>query len=223
MRIFHMALAKIRSGKYSACILQDEYRELMTYARERKVKLEGFKKFSGDISLIKELVDDIVTIADDFPRILSDRRSVVVRLDEHLQNEDFATTDRHLISINADVFNDREYLECEYEMLANKGKFVKGTTYRSVIRHELGHVVANIYMFDPMEIAKCILFNTDESEIIRYVKSKVSLYASDFEDGREFISECFSAYYSNIDNSFAEEYVNKCKELGKEDAYYEKK
>lgn len=223
MKIFRMAFGKAGQGKYASCISQQEYREIMSYARIRGVKLEGFKRFSGDIKLIREIVDDIVVIAKDFPRILVDRRSVVVRFEENLLEGDFATTDRHLISINASLFNDTKYLEQEYKSLSDRGKFVRGTNYRSVIRHELGHVVANIYKINPMNIAKEIFQDKSNFEILEYIHDDVSAYASDYEDGREFISECFSAYYSNIDIFFANEYVNKCKEYAKEVYLYDKK
>ena len=61
-------------------------------------------------------------------------------------------------------------------------------------------------------IAKSILTQKSESEILVYVKANISSYASDYEDGREFISECFSAYYSGVPLEFAEMYVEKCKE-----------
>lgn len=213
---FRMAFGGASYGKYATCISKEEYREIMDYAFERKIKLEGFKKFSGGIGLIKEIIDDIVEIAQDFPKLLIQRKSIVLRFDEHISESDFATTNRHLISINGDIFNNREYLENEYHMLAEMGNFVKGTSYRSVIRHEVGHVVANIYGWKPMDIAKIVLQTSDENDILDYVMNNLSLYAAEYEDGREFISESFSAYYSSVDNPFAEAYVNKCKELAKE-------
>ena len=213
---FRMAFGGASYGKYSTCITKDEYKELMSYANERKVKLEGFKKFSGSRDLIKEAIDDIVEIAKDFPKILTDRKSIVLRFDEYLSEKDFATTNRHLISINGNIFNNRKYFEHEYRMMADLGTFVKGTEYRSVVRHEIGHVVANIYGINPMCIAKEVLQTEDENDIFDYIMNNLSLYAVEYEDGREFISESFSAYYSGVDNSFAKEYVNKCKELAKE-------
>ena len=88
-------------------------------------------------------------------------------------------------------------------MTAQRGHFVKDTTYRSIIRHELGHVVSNMYKLNPMEIAQLVLPGLSNTDIIKYVKENLSLYAADYSDGREFISECFSAYYSGVDNDFA--------------------
>ncbi len=219
MKLFHLPFGIRKSNyTYSAYITQDEYRNLMDYAREHHVKLENFKKFSGDINLIKELIDDIAIVAEDFPKILTVRKSVVIRLDEHSPLEDFATTDYHLISINSKLFNDRLYLEEEYELLSRIGKFVKNTNYRSIIRHELGHVVANIYRLNPLKIARSIFPDKTNEEILQFIKSTLSLYAADYKDGREFISEYFSAYYSQADVPYATKYIDRCKELAKEDS-----
>lgn len=219
MKLFHLPFGIRKSNyTYSAYITQDKYRNLMDYAREHHVKLENFKRFSGNINLIKELIDDIAIVAEDFPKILTVRKSVVIRLDEHSPLEDFASTDYHLISINSKLFNDRLYLEEEYELLTRIGKFVKNTNYRSIIRHELGHVVANIYRLNPLMIARSIFPDKTNEEILQFIKSTLSLYAADYKDGREFISEYFSAYYSQADVPFAAKYINKCKELAKEDS-----
>ena len=205
----------------SSFITQAEYKEIMNYARVRNIKLEGFKRFSGDIAIIKEMLDDVVVIAKDFPRILTDRKSLVVSLNENLLESDFATTIGHVISINKKIFDDKDYLEKEYDLLADVGTFVKGTNYRSIIRHEIGHVVANIYCLPTLEIAKFVLNLECEEEIYKYVIENLSLYAAEYEDGVEFISESFSAYYSGVENAFAREYIYKCKSMAKEEIIYD--
>ncbi len=214
---FHLPFGIRPSDKYFSCISKEEYQELMRYATERGVRLEGFKRFSGEVPLIKELIEDVVNVAKDFPEILVGRKSVVVRLDDYAPDNDFATTDRHLISINSKMYNDKEYLKREYITLSEQGKFVKGTDYRGVIRHELGHVVANVYGIVSMEVAKEIMPNQRIPKILEYVHDNVSEYAAAYEDGREFISECFSAYYGCVNNQFAKKYVEICKKKAKED------
>lgn len=209
----------VRSSKWkkASCITPCEYKEIMEYARKRHIKLEGFKRFSGDIAIVKEMIDDIVTIAKDFPRILTDRKSLVIRLDESMLDGDFATTYGHVVAINAKIFNNKDYLKKEYQLMSELGTFVKGTSYRSIIRHEIGHVVANIYRLNTMKIAESILSLNSRDSIYKYIMDNLSLYAAEYEDGVEFISESFSAYYSDIDNVFAKEYIDKCKEIIKEE------
>ena len=201
----------------------EEYTDVMDYARKNGVKLEGFKRFSGNIGVIKEMIDDIVSIAHDFPKILNSSKSVVISNDTNSLDDDFATTINHIVYINAHIYNNLDYLKDEYDIVAQRGHFVKNTTYRSIIRHELGHVVSNMYKLDPMMVARMLLPDKTSNEIIKYVKETVSLYAADYPDGREFISECFSAYYSGVDNDFAKQYVLQCQYLIKEAYVYDKK
>lgn len=215
---FHLPFG-IRQNKSenTSYITKEEFRKLSGYASEHEVRLENFKHFKGDINTIVELIDDITKIAEDFPKILEGRKSLVISLDEHSSEDDFATTVGHIIYLNSNLYADLNYLKSEYDLAVQQGKFVAETDYHGVIRHELGHVVANRYTIDTMKIAKKILPNMTESDIIKYISNHVSLYAADFKDGREFISECFSAYYGGASNSFAEKYVKICKTISEKE------
>lgn len=41
----------------------------MSYAKDKDIRLSGFKQFDGDIQIIFDLVDDVDEIATDFPLI----------------------------------------------------------------------------------------------------------------------------------------------------------
>lgn len=213
---FHLPFG-IRIGSFSntSYISKEEFIKLSNYANDNNVRLEGFKRFKGDITDIIDLIDNIEVISKDFPRILNGKKSVIISLDESSSEDDFATAIGHIVYINAKLYNDIDYLKSEYDMAMLNGKFVSNTDYHSVIRHEIGHVVANIYNINTMEIAKMILPCLAESQIIEYVREHLSKYAADYKDGREFISEAFSACYSNVDNEFAKKYVEQCKILAK--------
>ncbi len=206
---------RLNKNDSSSYISKEEYVKLSHYATDNKIKLEGFKKFKGNIKDIMELIDDIVVIAQDFPLILDDYKSVVLSLDTASCDDDFSTTVMHIVYLNASLYNDIDYLKSEYELAVEQGKFVQGTDYHSVIRHEIGHVVANKYKIDTMAVAQSIFPGKTKAELIEYVKNNVSLYAATYNDGREFISECFSAYYSNVANDFEINYVKGCMEYGK--------
>lgn len=195
----------------SKYISKEEYRELSQYAANNGIRLEGFKQFKGDIEIIKELLDDIITISKDFPMIIIGRKPVTISLYQQSSEDDFATTINHIVYLNAKLYDASDYLKSEYESAMEQNKFVYGTDYRSVIRHEIGHVVANIYKIDPFEIARKVLPNMNKTQIKEYIRDNLSIYASEYDDGREFISESFSAYYSKVNNDFAEKYVEECK------------
>ena len=212
---FHLPFGIRKRTLGNVYISKEEFKRLSDYANANHVKLEGFKRFTGNIADIIELIDDIVVISKDFPLLLNWKKSLTISLDENSVEDDFATAYGHIIYLNAQLYNDIDYLNSEYHVVMSQGKFVGGTDYHSVIRHEIGHVIATIYGIDTMGIAQTIFPELNESEIIEYVKEHLSQYAADYKDGREFISESFSAYYSKVDNEFANKYVEKCINIAK--------
>lgn len=202
-----------KKGESNTYISKEEFHDLVNYANDRNIRIARFKKFTGDTAVIKEVIDDIVIIANDFPAILEGKRRLELNLDYYCREDVFATTEHHLVYLNAQLFSDISYLKTEYELAMSQGKFVTNTDYRSIIRHELGHVVANIYGFSSMNIAKDILKTNSHVAVIEYVKENLSLYSAEYEDGREIIAECFSGYYSNAKNGFANDFIKRCIEL----------
>ena len=199
-------------ARYGTPISDKLFHELRDYAMKRGIKLSGFKDFVGDIQTIKIVIDDICQIAEDFPRILDEKVGIWLELDYNL-GTDFATTEAgHIIHLNGGYFSNIEVLEEEYDSAIAEGRFVSDTNWRSISRHEVGHVVAYAYSIDPLEVAKEIM-KTGSSVQVRYrIGKELSLYAAEYEDGREFISESFSGYYSGTDNAIATEFVKRCLE-----------
>lgn len=211
-----MSSYKSQIEKYGKPISKDAYSELADYAEKRNVHLSGFKDFVGDIKVIESVIDDICEIAGDFPKIISGKNAIELKLDYEM-GTDFATTKhKHIIHINAVYYSNLEILTSDYDEGVAENRFVKNTNWRSVIKHEVGHVVANIYKLNPMEIAKDILDMEREIEVLEYLTDELSLYSTELEDGTEIISESFSGYYSNAGNNFADKYVKRCIEIIKE-------
>lgn len=181
-----------------------QFKEVMKYAREKGVRLSGFKQFDGNIQTVKELVDDVDAIAADFPLIKEGKKPVTILLDESIDSNDFAVTRNHVICINANAFRDTGKLAEEYQKLVDGGWFVKGTDYRSIIRHETGHVIANKYGLDGLETVKTVAGVTSNDAAICVARKELSEYAAFYSDGTEIISEVFSgAYSSGEKNKFA--------------------
>lgn len=190
----------------------DEYKEVMKYARERNIELSGFKQFDGDILTVKELIDDAESAASLYPEIKEGKKKLTIMLDEYMNSEDFAVTRGHVISINADAYRDTKRLAEEYDRLVREKWFVSGTDYHSIIKHEMGHVVANRYNIDGLEIAERITGKTG-AELITYLRNELSEYSASYPDGREIIAECFSSVFSGADNEFALKFVNECAKM----------
>ncbi len=201
---------KAQVEQYGTPISSDEFRELRDYANRHGIKLSGFKDFVGDISAIKTVIDDICVISNDFPEILNERQGIWLELDYNL-GTDFATTESgHIIHLNAVFYSNMEMLTREYSKCESDGRFVKGTDWRAIVRHEVGHVVANVYNIDPMDLAKELKETKRTAEILDILTDELSVYSTEYNDGREIISECFSGYYSNVGNTFADMYVKAC-------------
>lgn len=192
-------------------ITKEEYRELMQYASDKGIALSGFKQFDGDIELIKDTIDSASEIADKFPKIKTGSRRFTIELDSHMSADDFAITSGHIVRINADAFRNREVLQQEYANLVKEGWFAKGTTYQSIIKHEAGHVVANLYDINSLEVAKQVTGIQSNVTVMSFIEENLSQYSVSYADGREIISECFSsAFGSDEPSEFALKFVEKC-------------
>ena len=201
---------KAQVEQYGIPISSEEFQELRNYANNHGIKLSGFKDFVGDISIIKTVIKDICDISVDFPEILDDRQGIWLELDYDL-GTDFATTESgHIIHLNAVFYSNKEMLTREYAKCEADGRFVKGTDWRAIVRHEVGHVVANLYNIDPMDLAKKLKGINSTADVLDILTDELSMYSTEYNDGREIISECFSGYYSKAGNDFADIYVKTC-------------
>ncbi len=201
--------------RYGKPITKEEYKELKEYSDEHHVRISGFKEYVGNIENIKAAIDVIAIIATDFPRILDDRNGVVLQLDYGMGEEDIAEVNEHIMSLNAIYFCNFSFLKESYAEGTAENRYVCGTDWLSVIRHETGHVVGNMYHINSMNIAKGILKTKSSVHVLMAVRDLLSKYSAEDENGGEIISECFSAYYGGIKNDFAKRFVNECIELVK--------
>ena len=204
---------KAQVAIYGTPISTAEYRGLRDYAEAFGVRLSGFKNYVGDVAVIKTVIDDIAVMSKDFPRIIDERNGIVLHLDYDMSDDDFATTDNywgHEIQLNAGLFSDLSILEESYDQQVQAGRFVKNTNWRSIVRHEVGHVVANLYRFDVIKFTEDTFGIKNRIDILERLKRELSLYSAEYFDCREVISECFSAYYSKVDNKIAYAFVMKC-------------
>lgn len=74
---------------------------------------------------------------------------------------------------------------------------MKGTDYKSIIIHELGHVFSNRYHINSLEITKRILNIEKVDDIMNYLSSELSNYSAEVVNGNEIIAEVFSDYFTN--------------------------
>ena len=208
-------------------ISKSAYKEIKAYADINGVSLRNFKDYTGDITEIIEIIDKIKMVARDFPNLINNRYQVVLGL-YFEESDEYAGTENHTVTLNGLYFNDSSETCKAYNEKVATGHFVKGTTYKDIIFHELGHVVCNTYKLNPLKIAKEVLDCKLDVEVAEYVADNLSLYSAvTFEsiierkgtifDGSEIIAECFCAYYSDAaNNEFANQFVTKCLKIVQE-------
>ena len=195
-------------------ISEDELKQVKAYARSKGIELNGFKSFDGELQTVYDLIDDADSIAKRYPEIKTGKRRLMIELSP-MQNQVFAETQGHVIKINQDAFRSTAKLEEEYEKLLKENYFPAGTTYRALIKHEVGHVIDNHYSeIRPIEIAKEIIGTDSSTEVIQYVKRHLSTYAAEKKNGVEIIAEAYAAVYgSEHPCEFALKFVEKCDKI----------
>lgn len=196
-------------------ITSEQYKDLKKYAEDKGVNLRGFKKSDVDIKLMQDVIDDCSKMFEIYPELKgTERKPFTLELSYYMKDDDFAETTpniTHIVKLNGNAFRDREKLAEEYSKLEQSGWFVKGTDYHSIIRHEMGHLYGDIHKIDSLEVSKNILNLNDNLSVFPLVFENLSEYASSFTDGTEIISEVFSAYYGNVNNDFANKFIEKLK------------
>lgn len=195
-------------------ISSEDYKEAMKYARKKEIELSGFKNYDGSVEIIREIVDDADSVLRFYPELKTGKQRVTIMLDEYISNNDFAITNNHIIRLNANAFRDTKILSEEYRKLVDSGWFVKGTDYHSIVKHEIGHVVANRYGVDGMKIALQITEIEKKAELLIYLQKNLSDYSASIANGGEIIAECFSAVYNlKSPPDFALRFIKECGKL----------
>lgn len=191
-------------------ISNESYKSIMSYARSKDIELSGFKQYDGKIETIMQLVDDADSVLKLYPELKKGKNKVVFELDELMDSEDFAKTVGHIIHINANAFRNADMLNEEYMKAVKDKWFAQGTDYHAIVKHEIGHVVANKYNINGLEIAEKIT-GKKGAYLSEFLEKNLSRYSASYEDGREIISECFASVYGgNTKNEFALKFVEEC-------------
>ncbi|MBQ8515628.1 MAG: phage minor capsid protein [Ruminococcus sp.] len=195
----------------------EQRRELTEYASSKGITLTGLAGTDVDAELLKEAVDDAAFILDLHPELRgSSGNPFTIKIVNGMDANDFAMTykrERNIIRLNANAYRDKQKLQEEYQRLVDLKWFVQGTSYRSIIKHELGHVYANVHKIDGLKLAKDLLQMSGD-ETLMYVMDNLSLYSGCYSDGSEIISEVFSSYYGGNPKAFERNFIALLKEDG---------
>ena len=184
-------------------------RELTEYAAERGMVLKGLRRSDVDPELIKEMIDTAEEMLRKYPELNSNPNlPFTLKVVNGMDANDFAMTTRYqdinVVQLNANAFRDKNKLEEEYDKLVKERWFAHGTSYRSIIVHEIGHMYQRRRQLsdeDIVNIAMRVSGISDKKALFRYIESDLSRYASRYKEGTEILSEVFSSFYSGNSQS----------------------
>ncbi len=202
-------VAGLDHGK-GTVISESAYKELRDYAESRGVALSGFRNAIVDVKAVKQALDAITEVIEVFPELKEKGRKQLTLELTTLGDNTFAQIDnnrKHIVSINAKYYWDKEFLDKEYGSAAKEGWFVRGTTSEAVIYHEMGHKYASVNKISSLRISKRLTNINERIRLLDYINNNLSIYAASEYNCSEVISEVFSAYFSNVDNKFAESFM----------------
>ena len=60
----------------------------------------------------------------------------------------------HILHLSPDAYRSKQILEEKYAEFAEIGWFVKGTDYRSITYHEIGHMFSNTHNIDGLRLSQ---------------------------------------------------------------------
>ena len=190
-----------------------ERESLVEYAKERGVKINGIRAFDGDTDLLKEQIDIISQLRQDFKL----KPKITIGFGD-LPEDDFAETSGTTIIFNKTVLRNRNISESNL----STGGFAS-SDIRLIGAHEMGHIVSRQYGEKGIEIARKTYYNIfknypTNSDLLGYLISEVSPYSVTAQIKpnekkwnpklfKELIPEIIGKWKTNT-NGFSDMFVN---------------
>ena len=196
----------------SKIISKEEYAELRNLAAAHGISLIGVKNFDDSSKIMRETIETLIKLKEKFPAVSDRRHRLELEMSILLDARDYAITKERRIQLNAAAYRDVNLLTAEYQKDVADGWFVKGTTWRAIIHHEFGHVVANVYKLAPLKIA-CEITGLKPVETLKFLGANLSKYAGLKLDGSEIISEVFADISTGNACDFSRKFYDKVLEL----------
>jgi len=193
----------------------DEITQIKEYAKNKRIIIQGIKHFDGDREELKRTIDTLSELADIYPEVREGKHNLRLEFSSLFASNDFGATDQMVIVLNINPYRDIKLFESEVKKLAEIHYFTRGTTYHDIVVHEFGHVIANKYNINCIEIAEKILGEKNflnRKELLDEIKRILSTYGGSRADGSEIISECFSSVYGSnpIPGDFELRFIEEC-------------
>lgn len=144
----------------------------------------GFKNYRGDPQVLDDVLKHIQNNQPILTKLSGDDKIILKYgnvLDEsgRVDTGAFALTKGRTVTLNKFMYDDTDYLIKEYSDMVKSGHFVKGTDYRNIVDHEIGHVSAHQRKQLVIQLRK-LCYNKALAKHITYgefVEKNISEYA----------------------------------------------
>ena len=152
-----------------------ELNEITEYAKSKGIQIYNPKQFDGDIELLREQIDVISGMKDEWGLT----QKITVSFNE-LDDDDFAITINSSITFNKKVLRDREVTNRNL----NTDNALAASDVKGITAHEMGHIISQKYGEKGLDIAKETYYNVynkrvSDTEICQYLKNNISGYSAD--------------------------------------------
>lgn len=178
---------------------REEYKSLKQYAKSKGVTLTNtIQEFDGKPETIRNIIDDIESVVKDNEILRNTKRNISLSLADMIDDNDYAMTSGLQITINKNAYRDTNILEMDYQKSVKDKWFMEGTTHRSIIMHEMGHIYAN--QKGDEKIIKTIMKEykiENKSKLSEFAEKNLSTYAGKGQSGHEIIGEVFAGVYGS--------------------------
>lgn len=172
---------------------KEELTELIKYAKSKGVQIHNKNAFDGDIGLLKEQIDIVAQMHNEYGII----RKVTIEFRD-MTDGDYAGTVNNTIIFNRKVLRNREVTNINLK----RDNILSSNNTNGIAAHEMGHIIANQYGLKGIDIGEMTYYNVygrccSKVELIEYIENNISQYSVDINP--EFDDKPFeSKYYKEI-------------------------
>ena len=158
-----------------------EMDSVVDYAKSKGIKVYNPYSFDGDIELLKEQIDVISDIKEEFR--ISEKITVKFAT---MADDDFAETNKNTITFNKKVLRSRE--------VSNKNlqsdNILAANDINGISAHEMGHIISSKYGEKGLDIAKEVYYNKynkapSRDVMLDYLVTNVSTYCDSYKGSQK--------------------------------------
>ncbi len=164
----------------------------------------GFETYRGDPKVLDEALEHIKTNQELLTKRGKDATIVLQYRDllddqGRIDTETFAMIKGNTLTLNRFMYDDTDFLKREYDSLMQSGHFAKGTDYRNVIDHEMGHIIAKRDRTFANRVKSVVnkLAEASGTNLSDFVRRNISKYA---DSPGELLPEIIAQASSKSDN-----------------------